>query len=568
VTARDKTRAALVIFIEGGPIENPGSADSEANGEQQGVNLTIQRLRDELNATRVRLKASHEEEEAANEELRAANEELQSINEEYRSTAEELETSKEELQSFNEELQTLNHELKAKLESISRAHNDLQNLMDVTDIGTLFLDSRLQIKRFTPRVAEIFSITAGDEGRSITDFTHTLDHDGLAAYSQEVLRTLIPIEREVHSRAGASFLMRLRPYRTVDDKIDGVVATFFDVSQRRQAEEALRISEDRLNLAREASNLGIYDYNTKTRECWWDQRAGALWDLNVDERITMDLVWSGVHPDDRDAARATFESALDPDGDGVYTAEFRLLPDHNDEERWIKTNGKAFFSGRETGRRAERLIATIRDITDQKAWESSQRMLMNELSHRVKNTLAVVQAMARQTMRRAKNPKSALVAFEGRLNALSRSHDLLVTHNWRGAELSTLIRSQIGGQVEEDHDRVTLEGPSVILPAHLATPFGLLFHELATNASKHGALSTDTGTVGLTWGLHQKGEKRVLEVVWSETGGPRPNDAGKPGFGSYLIENGLPGAKVTRTYRDDGLVCTIEVALDDVGEHS
>jgi two-component system CheB/CheR fusion protein len=138
VTARDHTRTALVIFIEGSPIEKPASGESVTADEGQSFNIAIQQLHDELNATRARLKASHEEEEAANEELRAANEELQSINEEYRSTAEELETSKEELQSFNEELQTLNHELKAKLESISRAHNDLQNLMAATDVGTLF----------------------------------------------------------------------------------------------------------------------------------------------------------------------------------------------------------------------------------------------------------------------------------------------------------------------------------------------------------------------------------------------------------------------------------------------
>ncbi len=562
-TARDKARTALVIFIEGGPMEKPLTDDGDAS-EGQGLNVTIQQLHDELSATRARLKASHEEEEAANEELRAANEELQSINEEYRSTAEELETSKEELQSYNEELQTLNNELKAKLESVSRAHNDLLNLMASTDVGTLFLDTRLQIKRFTPRVAEIFNITAGDEGRSITDFTHRLDHDALPADAEEVLRTLVPVEREVHSGAGAWFLIRLRPYRTTEDKIEGVVVTFVDVTTRREAEDALRTSEERLNLAREASDLGIHDYNTKTGECWWDKRARALWGVAVDGQVTMELVWSRVHSEDRDAARAAFEKALHPDGDGVYTAEFRLLPDDGGDECWIRANGKAFFSDREAGRRADRLVATVQDITDSKAWETSQQLLLSELSHRVKNTLAVVQSMARQTFRQTKNPKVALAAFEGRLNALSRSHDLLVTHKWRGAELSDLVRNQIGGQFSEDQDRVTFEGPSVILPAHLATPFGLLFHELATNASKHGVLTTERGTVHLTWGLSPNSGKRMLEVVWRETGGPRPNGDSKLGFGSYLIDQGLPGAKVTRTFGDDGLTCTIELPLEDL----
>lgn len=196
--------------------------------------------------TQARLRTVREESEAANEELRAANEELQSINEEYRSTSEELETSKEELQSINEELQTVNSELKLKLEAISRAHSDLQNLMAATDLGTLFLDSSLRIKRFTDRVTELFSITPADEGRPITDFAHQLEYDGLVKDTRAVLTDLAPIRREVESRAGKWYDMRIRPYRTVEDKIDGVVITFVDISDRRQVEAALRESEREL----------------------------------------------------------------------------------------------------------------------------------------------------------------------------------------------------------------------------------------------------------------------------------------------------------------------------------
>ena len=123
--------------------------------------------------------ASRGEHDTAIQDLRAANEELQSINEEYRSTSEELETSKEELQSMNEELQTVNAELKSKLESISTAHSDLQNLTAATEIGTLFLDTELRIRMFTPSVADLFNITEGDVGRAITDFTHRLAYDGV-----------------------------------------------------------------------------------------------------------------------------------------------------------------------------------------------------------------------------------------------------------------------------------------------------------------------------------------------------------------------------------------------------
>jgi two-component system CheB/CheR fusion protein len=241
--ANDKDiKRALVFFIEGDP-DKAGKPVLEGGDR---TNETVNQLRQELEMAQARLKTMREESEAAHEELRAANEELQSINEEYRSTAEELETSKEELQSINEELQTVNSELKHKLETVSHANSDLQNLMAAMDFGTLFLDPSLRIKRFTPRLTDLFSLTPGDVGRPITDFTHQLDYNGLANDARAVLDDLVPIEREIRTREGGWFLARIRPYRTVDDKIDGVVATFIDVTERRQMEDALRTAHEKL----------------------------------------------------------------------------------------------------------------------------------------------------------------------------------------------------------------------------------------------------------------------------------------------------------------------------------
>jgi len=163
----------------------------------------------------------------AYEDLRAANEELQSLNEEYRSTTEELETSKEELQSVNEELQTVNHELKMKLEEVSRANNDLENFMAATDIPMLFLDRGLCIKRYTAPLRQLFNVKNHDHGRPIGDLTHNLlDYDSLEKDVLKVLDELVPIERPVTTREGQSLAVRIRPYRTAEDKIDGVVVTF------------------------------------------------------------------------------------------------------------------------------------------------------------------------------------------------------------------------------------------------------------------------------------------------------------------------------------------------------
>ena len=227
-------RVAIILFIEGEAVEERDSAEPPVSDE------TVRRLKEELELTQQRLRNLREESDAANEELRASNEELQSINEEYRATSEELETSKEEMQSINEELQTVNSELKTKLEVISRANSDLQNLLAASDFGTLFLDSALNIKRFTEQVRELFSISSGDEGRPVTDFSHQLEYEDLVKDVRTVIANLTPLRREIRSRKGRWYELRMRPYRTVDDKIDGVVITFVDVTERKSLEERLK----------------------------------------------------------------------------------------------------------------------------------------------------------------------------------------------------------------------------------------------------------------------------------------------------------------------------------------
>ncbi len=233
---------ALVLFIEGEAVDpRLVSQDTE-----RVTDNTVRRLTEELELTQARMRTLREESDAANEELRASNEELQSINEEYRSTSEELETSKEELQSINEELTTVNIELKQRLEAVSRANSDLENLMAVTEVGTLFLDTGLRIRRFSNRVTDLFSITQADEGRPITDFAQKLEHDDLVKDARAVLDDLAPIRREVHGPTKGWYDVRMRPYRTIEDKIDGVVITFTDVTDRHRMEEALRECERRL----------------------------------------------------------------------------------------------------------------------------------------------------------------------------------------------------------------------------------------------------------------------------------------------------------------------------------
>jgi two-component system CheB/CheR fusion protein len=417
---------AVVLFIEGGIVEQTADGQPEPDAGSE----IIVRLREELQQTQARLRTMREESESANEELRAANEELQSINEEYRSTSEELETSKEELQSINEELQTVNSELKLKLEAVSRAHSDLQNLMAATDFGTLFLDASLRIKRFTQQVTELFSITPADEGRPIADFAHRLEYDSLLADARKVLSNLAPIRHEIRSRDDRWYDVRLRPYRTVDDKIDGVVLTFVD-------------------------------------------------------------------------------------------------------------------------------------MTDRKTMETQQRLLLRELTHRVKNTLTVVQSITHQTRRFSKSYEDFTDRLDGRIAALAAAHSLLVDSEWKGADMATLAHKQFEPHLGGKTDRVKITGKPVFLPADLATPFALVFHELATNATKHGAFSKRSGTVDLDWKIISRDGQPHLTVTWRERGGPKTTVPKTKGFGSELIERAIPNATVKREFGRDGVTCTIDVKLPE-----
>lgn len=221
----------LVLFLDGGEI---GPEDDLEIGEETNPD-EVRRLHAELKLAQEALANSRTDHELSMQELRAANEELQSMNEEYRSTSEELETSKEELQSMNEELQAVNSELKSKLQNISTAHSDLRNLIAATEVATLFLDRELRIRMFTPPVANLFNITDSDIGRPLTDFTHRLDYADVESDIRTVLRELSPLEGEVKNTDGRWFIMRVRPYRTIEDKIDGAVISFVDISSRRHA---------------------------------------------------------------------------------------------------------------------------------------------------------------------------------------------------------------------------------------------------------------------------------------------------------------------------------------------
>ena len=207
----------------------------------------IAALKDELRAKEEYLHTTSEELETSNEELKSSNEELQSVNEELQSTNEELETSKEELQSVNEELNTVNAELQTKVSDLTQANNDMNNLLAGTGIGTVFVGHALQILRFTPAATQIINLIPGDIGRPVGHIVSNLiGYDRLPADTQNVLDTLVPKEIEVQTKVGSWYSMRIQPYRTLDNVIEGAVITFVDITIMKKMRDALKQSEERL----------------------------------------------------------------------------------------------------------------------------------------------------------------------------------------------------------------------------------------------------------------------------------------------------------------------------------
>ena len=294
----------VVLFQDVGPPRTRGAVERRPGTDAQKTEA-IAHLEAELLATRERLQTTVEELETANEEMKASNEEFQSVNEELQSANEELETSKEELQSVNEELETVNAELNSKIEGLERAMSDRKNLLESTQIATVFLDNTLRIKSFTPAIIDIFHLIESDVGRPVTDIVTRLAYDAMERDVRKVLRTLSRIEQEVTLADGsATYVMRILPYRTIENVIGGVVITFLDITERKRNEENLARLASIVATSHEAI-IGMTLDGTITT---WNAGAQRIYGYGAEEAIGRP--WSMVMPAERSGDLAAMVAGI------------------------------------------------------------------------------------------------------------------------------------------------------------------------------------------------------------------------------------------------------------------
>ena len=325
-----------------------------------------------------------------------------------------------------------------------------------------------------------------------------------------------------------------------------------DISAERRAEQAHRASEERLQLAVEGTGVGIYDLDLSTGEGVWSETAFRILGLEPapDGRADFDMWRARLHPEDTERVLAEHEKAA---AGGLLRMEFRIVRADNGETRWLSALGRMI-----KGAEGMRSIGTVLDVTERRDREEHQRLLVNELNHRVKNTLAIVQGIAQQTFKGSDVPPGLRESFAARLGALATAHGLLTRENWESAAIGQIVDDALGPY--RGTGRVSTEGPDLRLLPKTAVSLALAVHELGTNAAKYGALSTGEGAVAVRW----TADDGRLSFVWRESGGPSVTPPAARGFGTRMIERALAaerGGTARIDFAPEGLVCTVEAAL-------
>lgn len=317
------------------------------------------------------------------------------------------------------------------------------------------------------------------------------------------------------------------PRRGADGVVIGLYAVISDVTKRMDAERALLESETRLRLATEFGEVGLWDVDNGDGALYWDDRVRALFGHSPGAPVTLDDFYRGLHPDDLEATSRAYAAAADPATQGLYDVEYRTIGAEDGVERWVAAKGRGVFDDQG---QCLRVVGTAIDITARKQAEAARDLLMREVDHRARNSLAIIQSVVRLTD--AADPADFRHAIHGRIEAMARAQSTLAKTQWRGGTIAEVVRDELASSISAGA-RVRLAGGEIALPADHLQPLSMILHELVTNATKYGALSVREGVLEVSWASAPQG----WSLSWEERGGPPVTAPSRSGFGSRLMAN-------------------------------
>jgi PAS domain S-box-containing protein len=450
-------------------------------------------------------------------------------------------------------------------------------ILDLLPIATFICDANGTILQYNRHAVAVWG-RAPEPGQTHDQFRESarffeLDGTPVArSMVSEVLTSGSPVrdvERIVERADGSRLIVSVNidPLRNAKGELVGAVNCFLDVTERKRMDVALersrlhaREQEQRLAATYEHAAIGISEIAPDGAFLRVNEAICAITGYSREELLQSRL-FRYTHPDD-----------ADPDREGFRKQVGGELDFYSIEKRFIRKDGRIIWLSvrsspvRDADNRLVYVVRVVQDITERKAAEQRQKLLMDELNHRVKNTLATVQSLASQTARSAHTPAAFREGFEGRLIALSKAHDQLTMHHWESADLRELLSGSLAPYAGVGSERVVLRGEDVVLRPRAVLTLAMAVHELTTNAAKYGALSVPGGRIEIHWRpVRGDNDRLLLRIDWIEQGGPSVAQPKQRGFGSKLIEGSIAaelGGTARLVFEPQGLHCEILIPIE------
>ena len=411
--------------------------------------------------------------------------------------------------------------------------DDLRNLLTGNEVATIFLDTELRIKWFSPAIQTLFDLIEKDIGRPIANFTQKFAGGDLLERSKTAIERLVTSEQEVFADDGRCLQSRVLPYRTRDNHIAGAVATFIDITELKATQAEISAARDYAEAIVETVRNPLLalsgDLRVRSANLAFHTTFGVS-EADTTGRLVYDLVdgqWN-IPP-----LRKLLEELI-PNRQQIDDYEIEIeVPRLG--TRCMMLNARR-IDGDET--HGELVLLAMEDITERRDSARHQDLLVGELSHRVKNTLAVVQSIASQTLRHSSSLEMFGEAFQGRLQALAGANDAVIDGSWKGVTLRHIVQRALRPFGVDDQVALA-DGSELCLTPQASLALAMILHELATNAVKYGALSVPAGVVKIAWRVDPAGISRNIDIEWTETGGPRVEAPSRRGQGTRFIERSI-----------------------------